>query len=99
VFGPEEKRQLADFRRSGTIEALAGGAPSEKLSAKMANTLSASNRLHKTYGPVMLATVRDTDEARKVGRAKIREQKSTESVTAPVSRVSHARSIKPKSLK
>jgi len=40
----------------------------------MANTLSASNRLHKTYGPVQLADVRDADAARKVGRAKLREQ-------------------------
>jgi hypothetical protein len=55
VFGNAEGRQLADFRRSGTIEALAGDAPPEKLSSKMANSLSQSNRLHKTYGPVQLA--------------------------------------------
>jgi hypothetical protein len=72
VFGPQEKRQLADFRRSGATEALAGNASLEDLSNKMANTLSASNRLHATYARVRLASVRDVDAARKVGRTKIR---------------------------
>jgi hypothetical protein len=67
VFGKGEARQLADFRRSGTIEALAGDAAPEKLSSKMANSLSQSNRLHKTYAPVQLASVRDTDAARRRG--------------------------------
>ena len=58
----DEKRQLADFRRSGSSEALEGDAPPEKLSGKMANSLSTSNRLHKTYAPVRLASVRDVDE-------------------------------------
>jgi hypothetical protein len=79
VFGKKETRQLADFRRSGTVEALAGNAVPEKLSSKMANSLSQSNRLHKTYGPVQLASVRDTDAARRRGRAKLREQKQEES--------------------
>jgi hypothetical protein len=83
VFGEGETRHLADFRRSGATEALAGNVPPEKLSSKMANTLSASNRLHKTYGPVQLASVRDADEARRVGRTKLREQKPDESVRAP----------------
>jgi hypothetical protein len=38
----------------------------------MANSLSTSNRLHKTYGPVQLTSVRDADEARQKGRAKLR---------------------------
>jgi hypothetical protein len=83
VFGPDETRQLADFRRSGATEALAGNVPPEKLSSKMANTLSASNRLHRTYAPVQLASVRDADDARRVGRAKLREQKGDESIRAP----------------
>jgi hypothetical protein len=29
------------------------------LSSKMANSLSTSNRLHKTYGPVQLVSARD----------------------------------------
>jgi hypothetical protein len=75
VFGPQEKRQMADFRRTGSVEALAGGADPDMLSSKMANSLSQSNRLHKTYAPVQLSKVRATDEARKRGRAKLREQK------------------------
>ncbi len=93
VFGEDEDRQLADFRRSGSVEALAGGVEPGKLSDKMANTLSSSNRLHKTYGPVQLASVREVDAARRSGRSKLREQKPAESVTAPARKVSHQRSV------
>jgi hypothetical protein len=55
VFGPNETRQLQDFRRSGTVEALAGKVAPTDLSSKMANSLSQSTRLQKTYGPVQLA--------------------------------------------
>jgi hypothetical protein len=88
VVGEAETRQLADFSRSGSVEALAGDAAPEKLSSKMANSLSASNKLHKTYGPVQLTSVRDVDAARMRGRAKLREQKPDESVRAPVRKVS-----------
>jgi hypothetical protein len=54
---------------------LAGGADPEALSSKMANSLSQSNRLHKTYAPVQLAKVREVDAVRRQGRAKLREQK------------------------
>jgi hypothetical protein len=80
AFGPGEKRQLADFRRSGTVEAFAGDAQPEKVSAKMANTLSQSNKLHQTYSPVQLAAVRDADEARRRGRRRLREQNRGESL-------------------
>jgi len=60
-----------------------GGRAAGETRAKLANTLSASNSLHKTYAPVVLASVRDADAARKRGQAKLREQKPTESVTAP----------------
>jgi hypothetical protein len=76
VFGEGEKRQLADFRGSGTVEAFAGDASPEKVSAKMANTLSQSNRLHQIYAPPQLASVRDTDVARRRGRAKLRGEKA-----------------------
>jgi hypothetical protein len=75
VFGPGENRQLADFRRTGTVEALAGGIDPETLSNKMANTLSQSNFLHNTYAPVQLVRFREADAARKRGRVKLREQK------------------------
>ena len=99
VFGTDEKRQLADFRRSGSTEALAGGSDPAQLSSKMANSLSASNRLHKTYGPVQLASVRQVDEDRKLGRARLREQNPAESVTEPGKSITAAFSKKPKSLK
>jgi len=82
-FGAAETRQLADFRRSGAVEALAGGADPETLSSKMADTLSASNRLHKTYGPVQCAKVLDADAARLRARAKLRKQKADDSRPPP----------------
>jgi hypothetical protein len=83
VFGSGETRQLADFRRSGAIEALAGGIDAETLSDKMANTLSQSNFLADTYAPTQLVRVREADDARRLGRAKLREQKGAESIRAP----------------
>jgi hypothetical protein len=95
VFGPDEKRQLQDFRRSGTVEALAGQVAPTALSSKMANSISQSTRLQKTYGPVQLASVRDADAARVRGRRRLREQsrnaeerKPAESVMAPAGKVS-----------
>jgi hypothetical protein len=72
-FGPGETRQLADMRRSGTVEATAGGASAQAISTKMANTLAASTRLQQTYNPVNIVTVRDVDSHRRKGRAKLRE--------------------------
>jgi hypothetical protein len=94
-----EKRQLADFRRSGSSEALEGDAQPEKLSGKMANSLSTSNRLHKTYAPVRLASVRDVDDARRRGRTRLREQISTKSLTAPVLESNPPVQLKAKPLK
>jgi hypothetical protein len=99
VFGEAEDRQLADFCRSGGVEALAGDVPPEKLSTKMANTISASNRLHRSYAPVVLTSVRDVDAARGRGRSKLREQKPTESVTAPAGKYHNTIQKKPKPLK
>lgn len=83
VFGQAEDRQLADFRRSGVAEAVSGDVTPAKLSSKMANTISTSNKLYRTYSPQKLSDVRDVDAARRRGRAKLREQKPTESVTTP----------------
>jgi hypothetical protein len=82
LFGQDEHRQMADMRRSGAVEADAGGASGPDLSNKMANTISASNRLRKTYTPVNLASVRRADDARTQGRKAIRqeEQSPTKSV-------------------
>jgi hypothetical protein len=99
VFGDQEKRQLADFRRSGATEALAGNVPPEKLSSKVANTLSASNKLHATYAQVQLASVCDVDAARKVGRRELREQNRAESIPAPAKKYPNAVHQKAKALK
>jgi hypothetical protein len=72
VFGDREQRTLADFRRSGAIEAIAGGAKAEELAHAMGNTLSASNALFATYVPVNQATLRAVVEARRRGRSKLR---------------------------
>jgi hypothetical protein len=73
VFGKAEKRQLADMRRSGAVEADAGGTTDADLANKMANTINASARLRKTYTPVNVVSVRRVDEARQRGRKAIKD--------------------------
>ena len=73
VFGKDENRQLADMRRSGAVEADAGGTTDADLSNKMANTINASARLRKTYNPVNVVSVRRVDEARQRGRKAIKD--------------------------
>lgn len=70
VFGSKERRTLADFRRSGAVEALRGGASAEGVGTKLANDFASSAHLQKTYAPVDLETVRKVDEARRRGRNK-----------------------------
>ncbi len=73
---PGDRRTLADIRRSGAIELLAGDAAAGTVSAKMANTIETSNALQKTYQPVDLAAVRSADKARLVGRRRMRDNQS-----------------------
>jgi hypothetical protein len=73
VFGKAETRQLADMRRSGAVEADAGGTTDADLANKMANTINASARLRKTYTPVNIVSVRRVDEARQRGRKAIKD--------------------------
>jgi hypothetical protein len=75
VFGPDDERQIQDMRRSGAVEAMRGDAPPTKLSATMANTIASSNRLHRTYVPVDVASVRDVDEARAIARERSKSKK------------------------
>jgi hypothetical protein len=75
VFGPDDERQIQDMRRSGAVEAMRGDAAPTKLSAKMANTIASSNRLHRTYIPVDVDAVRDVDDARAIGRERSRSKK------------------------
>lgn len=71
VFGPEEKRRLMDMRRSGAVEANAGGAQVEAIAAKMGNSIDENKALQKTYMPVNLAAVRTADQHRRIGRQKL----------------------------
>jgi hypothetical protein len=69
---PGDTRQLRDMRRSGTVEAFAGGATAADVGTKMANSIGRSNTLMATYNPVDLASVRRADAARRIGRSKRR---------------------------
>jgi hypothetical protein len=69
---PGDKRKLMDMRRSGVVEAIAGGTDAVGLSAKLANSIGRSNALHKTYAPVEIEAVRKADDARLQGRRKMR---------------------------
>jgi hypothetical protein len=73
-FGGLDRRQLADFRRSGAVEAIAGGAKAEELAHAMGNTLGASNALFATYVPINVATLRSVMEARRRGRSRLRDE-------------------------
>jgi len=72
AFGERDKRTLADFRRSGAVEAIAGGANAEQLAHAMGNTLGTSNTLFATYVPVNVTSLRAVQEARRRGAAKLR---------------------------
>lgn len=72
VFGPGEKRQMLDIRRSGAVEAINGGSSAEQLGRAMGNTLGASNALFKTYVPVDITALQDVATSRRRGRAKLR---------------------------
>lgn len=72
VFGPREIRQMLDIRRSGAVEAIAGGANAEQLAHAMGNTLSASNQLYDTYVPASSSSLRAVADARRMGRVRLR---------------------------
>jgi hypothetical protein len=71
-FGERENRTLADFRRSGAVEAIAGDATPAALAHAMGNTLHASNALFATYVPVNASSLKAVMEARRRGRSKLR---------------------------
>jgi hypothetical protein len=67
-FGHDPRTIGHDFRRTGAVEAIAGGANAEQLSHAMGNTLSASNALFATYVPVSVSSLRSVMAARRKGR-------------------------------
>jgi hypothetical protein len=71
VFGPDESRRLMDMRRTGAVEANAGGAAVEAIAAKMGNSIDQNRTLQRTYMPVNTAAVRSADESRLIGRKKL----------------------------
>ena len=71
---PGDNRRLMDMRRSGVVEAVAGDAGPLGLAAKLANSIGRSNTLHKTYAPVDIEAVRNTDAARLKGRRRMRAE-------------------------
>jgi hypothetical protein len=71
-FGEADNRTLADFRRSGAVEAIAGDATPAALAHAMGNTLNASNALFATYVPVNVTSLRAVMAARRKGRTLLR---------------------------
>jgi hypothetical protein len=90
---PGDRRRLMDMRRSGVVEAIAGDAGPMGLAAKLANSIQRSNALHRTYAPVDLEAVRNTDDARLKGRRKMRagNVSGAKVSTVQLSRVSTAK--------
>lgn len=72
-FGLLEERKLSDMRRSASVEAVAGEADPAALAAKMGNTIDESRELQKTYLPNQVAVVRMVDDARVIGRRRLKE--------------------------
>jgi hypothetical protein len=71
---PGDKRTLMDFRRSGAVEAKAGGVDPSALADKMGNTIDTNKGLQATYLPPDASVVRMADEARLRGRTRLRGQ-------------------------
>ena len=72
VVFPGDRRQMLDFRRSGTVEAKAGGATRDMLKDKLANNIDENAFLDATYLPPNASVVRLVDVARVKGRARLR---------------------------
>jgi hypothetical protein len=76
VFGSSEKRQLLDFRRSGAVEAIMGGATREDLGTAMGNGIANNDELFRTYVPTNAAMLTGFQKKRQAGRQKLRENES-----------------------
>lgn len=62
---PGDTRTLMNMRRSGAVEAMAGGVHAGHLAAKMANSIDQAQDLQATYIPVDPEIVKFADEARR----------------------------------
>jgi hypothetical protein len=77
LYGPDEKRTLADFRRSGSMEAVAGKADPASLAHVMGNSLDRCHELFRTYCPVNVVSLKDVAAARKRGAKRLAEEAQT----------------------
>jgi integrase len=71
-----DTRKVMDFRRSGSVEAIAGQVDPSALAGKMANSIDTNKKLQQTYLPNQTAVVRLADEARVRGRVVMRGLKN-----------------------
>jgi len=62
-----------DMHRSGSVEALAGEESAEDMAAKMGNSIDKCKELQKVYLPKRMIPIRRVDEARIIGRKRLRE--------------------------
>lgn len=65
-----------DMRRTGAVEANAGGASVESIAAKMGNSIDQNKTLQKTYMPVNTVAARAADDARKIGRRNLTSEQN-----------------------
>jgi hypothetical protein len=66
-----------DFRRSGSIEAIAGKVDLSALAGKLGNSIATSKKLQDAYLPNQAAVVNLADEARERGRDVMRSAANT----------------------
>jgi hypothetical protein len=78
LYGVEETRTLADFRRSGATEAVAGNASPAALAHALGNSLDRCHALFKTYCPVSLPSLREVQAAREIGAKRLARSKIDE---------------------
>jgi hypothetical protein len=67
-----QRRTVMDFRRSGSVEAIARAVELCALATKAANSIDTNKRLQQTYLPNQTAVVRLADAARERGRVVMR---------------------------
>jgi integrase len=88
AFGGDERRQFLDIRRSANLEADLGGASAEDRAEVLANALHKNRALDATYTPPTVARARKTQEARKAGRALLKQEaKRAQSRNSPAGKV------------
>ena len=65
-----------NMRRTGAVEASAGGASVESMAVKLSNSIDQNKTLQRTYMRANPAAVRAADAARLSGRAKLASEQN-----------------------